>query len=168
MLVGLSLALRPPRESVKELRCHLFAPAVLCGLVAALSITAACRRGTPVNDPSEKPVQADGTISWTVRGPEGTNPIEGRTVTVVNAETGDRQQTATSNLGGFTFKVKPGKYSVELDLRDSEMVVKHPGVIDVHRSDVDPHADFVVAPSRVARPRYHAPRGDDGLGSGIA
>jgi hypothetical protein len=128
----------------------------------------ACRPGTPVIDTTPRPIQADGTISGTVRGPEGTSAIEGRTVEVVNVDTGDRQRVATSNTGGFTFKVKPGRYRVELTLRDGETLVKQPGVIDVNRSDVDAHADFVIGAASVVRPRNHAPRANDGLGAAIA
>ena len=134
------------------------------GIVVLLSL-AACRRGAPVFDPSPRPTQADGTISGTVRGPEGTSAIEGRDVTVVNVDTGVRDQVKTNNAGGFTFKVKPGKYRVELALLSGETLVKQPGVINVNRSDVDAHADFIVGTSRVARPRFAAPRAADGLGS---
>ena len=134
------------------------------GVLVLLSI-AACRRGAPVFDPSPRPAQADGTISGTVRGPEGTSSIEGRDVTVVNVDTGVRAQVKTNNAGGFTFKVKPGKYRVELVLLAGETLVKQPGVINVNRSDVDAHADFVVGNSRIARPRFASPRAADGLGS---
>jgi hypothetical protein len=136
-------------------------------LAAALMIVAACHGG-PVVDLSTKPAQADGTISGIVRGPEGTTAIEGRNVEVINVDTGERQRVATNNTGGFTFKVKPGNYRVELTLLDGEMIVKKPDVIHVNRSDVDAHADFVLAAARVSRPRNRAPRADDGLGSAIA
>ncbi len=119
-------------------------------------------------DTGPKPVQADGTISGIVSGPERTTPIAGRTVEVVEVATGERQRVVTNNAGGFTFKVKPGKYRVEITLREGEKVVKSPGVLDVNRSDVDAHADFVVGTAAVARPRYHAPRADDGLGAAVA
>jgi carboxypeptidase family protein len=138
------------------------------GAVAALLSLAGCRRGVPVLDTSPRPIQADGTISGRVRGPAGTSPIDGRTVEVINVTTGERERTATNNAGGFTFKLKPGKYRVELTLRDGEMLVRQPGVITVNRSDVDADADFVVGTSGVVRPRYHAPRADDGLGSAVA
>lgn len=139
------------------------------GLVAVLLVIAfiagACRQGRPVIDTTPGPSQADGTISGTVRGPEGTSPIDGRLVSVVNVDTGERQQTTTNNAGGFTFKVKPGKYRVELALRDGEVMVKRPSVINVNRSDVDAHADFVLGVSRVMQPRTRLRRGDDGLGA---
>ena len=156
---------------MREIRCHCAHRAgALCivgALVSLLSLTA-CRPGTPVLDLGAKPVQADGTISGIARGPEGTSAIDGRNVEVVNIVTGERQRTTTNNAGGFTFKVKPGKYRVELTLQDGETLIKHPDVIDVNRSDVDAHADFIVGAAKVARPRYHAPRADDGLGAAIA
>lgn len=146
---------------------HRAAALWLGAALAVLAVLAGCHGG-PVVDLGPKPPTADGTISGTVRGPEGTSAIEGRDVTVVNVDTGERQHTVTNNAGGFTFKVKPGKYRVELSLREGESFVKKPDVINVNRSDVDAHADFIVGAPRVSRPRFHAPRADDGLGSAIA
>jgi hypothetical protein len=138
----------------------------LCAIAAvAIIVLAACHG--PVLDLGPKPPTTDGTISGTVRGPEGTSAIDGRDVEVVNVETGERQHTVTNNAGGFTFKVKPGKYRVNVALRDGEAIIKKPDVVDVNRSDVDAHADFVVGTARVSRPRFQAPRADDGLGSAI-
>lgn len=139
----------------------------LVGLWALLNISA-CRQGIPVIDPGEGPAVASGTISGTVRGPAGTSAIEGRTVAVVNVDSGARETTTTSNTGGFTFKVRPGKYRVEVTLQEGETLVKQPGVINVNRSDVDAHADFVIGITRIARPRFAAPRVDNGLGPPIA
>jgi len=155
---------------VRVNRCHCAHRVVALWAVfgaAALVTLGGCRLGVPVIDPGPKPLQADGTISGTVRGPEGTSPVEGRVVQVVNIDTGERQRAVTSNVGGFTFKVKPGKYRVELTLLDGEHLVKKPDVLDVDRSDVDAHADFVLDSPSVERPRYHAPRSDDGLGAAI-
>lgn len=138
----------------------------LIGVAMLLSI-GSCRQGIPVIDPGSKPATAAGTISGTVRGP-GAAAVEGRTVEVVNVETGERERTTTSNTGGFTFKVRPGKYRVELALLEGETMVKRPGVINVNRSDVDAHADFVVSTIRIARPRFAAPKFDNGLGAPIA
>ena len=146
--------------------CRVRTIALLVFAVALFTMVAC--HGGPVVDLSTKPVQADGTISGTVRGPEGTTAIEGRNVEVINLETGERQRVTTNNAGGFTFKVKPGNYRVELTVLDGEMVVKKPDVIHVNRSDVDAHADFVLGAARISRPRNRAPRADDGLGSSIA
>jgi hypothetical protein len=139
----------------------------LSAAIATLLTLAACHGG-PVIDLGPKPLEADGTISGTVRGPEGTSAIDGRTVEVVNVATGERQRATTNSAGGFTFKVKPGKYRVELTLHEGETLVKRPDVMNVNRSDVDAHADFVLGAARVSRPRNHTPRADDGLGSAIA
>jgi hypothetical protein len=125
----------------------------LAALMCAVISIAACRRGVPVVDPGDRPPTTDGTVSGTVRGPEGTSAIADREVRVINVETGERQVTRTNNAGGFTFKVKPGKYRVELALLNGESLLKQPGVMTVNRSDVDAHADFVVGSGKVARPR---------------
>lgn len=140
---------------------------IIAATVLLLSL-AACRQGVPVIDTTPRPPTVDGTISGTVRGPQGTSPIDGRTVEVINVETGERQRIETNNAGGFTFKVKPGRYRVQLQLHPGEAIIKQPGVIRVNRSDVDAHADFVLGVSRTARPRFPRLRGDDGLGSPIA
>ena len=138
------------------------------GAIMAVVCTIAACHGGPVIDLSPKPLEADGTISGTVRETEDTSALEARSVEVVNVETGERQHASTNNAGGFTFKVKPGNYRVELTLQDGETLVKKPDVIHVNRSDVDAHADFVLGVARTSRPRNHPPRSDDGLGSAIA
>jgi hypothetical protein len=144
----------------------LKAAAFLIGLLALFMI--GCRRGIPVIDTSSGPAQADGTISGTVRGPAGTSSIEGRVVHVIDVDTGARQQTTTNSAGGYTVKVKPGKYRVQVELRGGESILKQPGVMDVDRSDVDAYADFVIGQKRVSRPRLPVHQGDAGLGPPIA
>ena len=154
---------------MRELRYHSVAGLLtVAATFCLLSGLIACRQGVPVVDTTPQPQRADGTISGTVRGPEGTSPLTGRTVEVVNLETGERQRTTTNEAGGFTFKVSPGRYQVELLLRDGEVVVKRPGVMSVNRSDVDAHADFVLRVARSARPRPLGNRGFNGLGAASA
>lgn len=86
---------------------------------------------------------------------------------MINVDTGERHRVLTSNTGGFTFKLKPGKYRVEVALLQGESFTKKPGVIDLNRSDVDAYADFVISSTRLSRPRLRL-RTDDGLGSPIA
>lgn len=140
---------------------------VLAALLGCLGLVG-CRQGVPVIDTAPRPAQQDGTISGTVRGPDGTSPIEGRGVQVVNVDTGERQSLTTSTTGGFTFKVKPGKYRVEVTLHEGESVVKAPGVLDLNKSDVDAHADFVIAATRISRPHYPAGDSEGALGPPIA
>ena len=86
---------------------------------------------------------------------------------VVDVVTGNRQSGTTNSTGGFTFKVAPGKYRLEIALHDGESLEKRPGIIEVNRSDVDAHADFVLAVARISHPRYPAYR-DASLGPPIA
>lgn len=140
---------------------------VVIGLV--IISLGACRRGAPVIDTGPRPLDADGTISGTVSGPNGTTRVEGRAVEVVNVATGERMRTNTSNAGGFTFKVAPGRYRVELALLEGEILIRQPGVLNINRSDVDAHADFVIGVSRLSRPRFSPPlRAAGGLGAPIA
>jgi hypothetical protein len=133
--------------------------ATLCAAVMMLAVmsVASCRRGVPVIDPGERPPTTDGTISGTVRGPEGTTSIVGRQVEVVNVATGERLQAKTNNAGGFTFKVKPGKYRVEVDVIQGESILKRPGIMDINRSDVDAHADFVLGSAKASRRKPSPP-----------
>ena len=162
------------RRADNRVRSHW---AVICFIVALLTVVVStgCRRGTQVLDTSARPPVAEGTISGTVRGPERGGTIEGRTVEVVSLETNERQRVTTNCGGGFTLKVKPGKYRVELTLRAGEalvkqpgiMLVKQPGIMNVSRSDVDAHADFVLG-ARESRPRGAGSRTNATLGAPIA
>jgi hypothetical protein len=154
---------------LKEKGCHWRSASRLfwvLTVILGIAVMVACRRGMPVIDTGPRPAQADGTVSGTVRGPEGTSRVEGRTVEVENVDTGERRRTATNNAGGFTFKLPPGKYRLTLTLLPGEALVKQPGVINLNRSDVDAFADFVIGASRISRPRWPRPlRSDDGLGA---
>ena len=78
-------------------RAPLMALLCVAALTAAFISVASCRRGTPILNPGEASQSTDGTISGTVRGPEGTSSIVGRQVEVVNVDTGERQQATTNN-----------------------------------------------------------------------
>jgi Carboxypeptidase regulatory-like domain len=149
--------------------------ALLCvvAIASAVISVSACRQGVPVVDPSERPTTMDGTISGTVRGPVGTSSIAGRQVEVIDVDSGQRQRATTNSAGGFTFKVKPGKYRVEVTLLEGESVLKGPGIMHVNRSDVDAHADFIIGSGKsesgsVARPRMSPGQNESGLGPPIA
>jgi hypothetical protein len=103
-----------------------------------------------------------------VRGPESAGSSDGRVVEVINVETNERQRVTTNDGGGFTVKVKPGNYRVELALREGESLVRAPGVMQVNRNGLDAHADFIIGAGRLSRPRGPAYRTDDGLGSPVA
>ena len=141
---------------------------VVTAIVVCLLTLVACRRGVPIIDTAPKPANPNGTISGIVSGPEGTTALVGRVVEAINVETGERQRETTSSTGGFTFKLKPGKYRVELTLREGETIVKRPGVIDLNKSDVDAHADFVLGVARTSHPHLLDGRSNSGLGPPIA
>jgi hypothetical protein len=168
---GVALAQSHVVSARRATGCHYF-PHWVTGLwlslgILALLMTGACRRGVPVVDVGPKPPDARGTISGAVRGPEGTSPVVGREVQIINADTGERQTVKTGVTGGFTVQVPAGKYRLELPLKDGETLVKRPGIIDLNKSDVDAQIEFVLASVRVSRPRGPAYRVDNGLGSPI-
>ena len=139
---------------------------LLLGIVALLF--AGCRRGVPVVDTAPKPAVARGTITGTVRGPEGTSSVAGRTVEVVNIDTNERHTVTTSETGGFTIELAPGKYRLALELQPGETLTKRPDIVKLDRGDIDSHIEFVISSARVLRPSgpgYHL---DNGLGSPIA
>lgn len=147
-------------------RRRLFSLVSLTLILIVLTGAWGCRRTPPVfeTDPS---AQARVVIEGTIRGPERSTLIDGRTVELVNLTTLERHRASTDAAGIFKFTVKPGDYRVELLLRDGEALVRQPGVIHVDRSDVDADADFVIGTGRASRPRP-AHRVDDGLGSPVA
>jgi carboxypeptidase family protein len=168
-LLGVQLAPAFAMNVFPRPRNRRIARVSAAGVLAALvAVIAAGCHGEAVIDTTPKRTDAAGTISGTVRGPEGTSPIEGRTVEVVNIETGERQHVNTNSAGGFTFKVKPGRYRLELQLRDGESIIKQPGVLQINSSDVDANRDIVVGLVRVSRPRFAVPTNDLGLAPPIA
>jgi len=133
-----------------------------------LLLAAGCRQAVPVVDATPRAVEADATVNGTVRGQAGVSAIEGRVVELVNVDTNERHRARTDDAGGFTFRVKPGTYRVELNLRDGERLLKAPGVMQVDGS-VD--ANFVVGSrsgGAASRPRGPGYQADPGLGSPIA
>ena len=151
--------------------CH-YCPGWVTGLWLSLGVlmllfAGACKPGVPVVDVGPKPPAARGTLTGTVRGPEGMS-LGGRTVEIFNAATGEKFTTQTSSTGGFTIQLPAAKYRVEFPLQSGETLTKRPGTIDLGRGDIDSHVEFVVATSRVNRSRGPAYRVDNGLGSPIA
>jgi len=166
---GIRIEQPPCVSRLRAADCHYCPPWVtavwLVAGVLALLYSTACRRGVPVVDLGPKPPAARGTLTGIVRGPEGSSPMVGRTVEIVDVATGEKHTTTTASNGGFTIELPKGKYRLELPLRDGETLSKRPGVVDLDRGDIDSHIDFVVPFARTARrPSY---RLDNGLGSPI-
>ena len=112
LVAGLRVTMVKFTTNLEGYRAPLTALLCVVALTVAFISVTSCRRGTPILNPGEASLSTDGTISGTVRGPEGTSSIGGRQVVVVNVDSGERQQATTNDAGGFTFKVKPGKYRV--------------------------------------------------------
>lgn len=110
--------------------------------VAALTFLAACRGPVITTDPG---IKAGGTIAGIVRATDGAVPLVTRKVTVINAATGARFETTTGVNGGYTIKVpEAGRYRIEVELRDGEVVAKGPGETDINNGDLDPGRDFEI------------------------
>jgi hypothetical protein len=151
--------------------CHYF-PHWVTGLwlsagLLALLLVGGCGRGVSVVEGAARRPDARGTISGVIRGPQGTSPVIGRDVQVVNTETGARHSARTGEHGGFTIELPAGRYRIELPLRDGETLLKRPGIVDLDTGALDSHVELVLATVRVARPRGPAYRLDNGLGSPI-
>jgi hypothetical protein len=139
---------------------------VLLGLSLLITV-GACRGGGPAVETASA-AAGQGTLAGTLRGPDGTTPIWGRTVQAVNVQTGERREVVTSNSGGFRFELPAGRYRLEPSLRPGEVVVREPGVIDLTHGHVDAPVHILLAASRAAHPHGPAYRINNGLGSPIA
>jgi hypothetical protein len=156
-----------PAEAWRRLASVVCAFATVV-VLAGLSSLSACRPVVPVVDPGTRPAQSNGTISGKVRGAGRRAAVEGRTVEAIDVETGERHREITSSTGGFTFKLKPGKYQVELTLRSGESLTKRPGIIDLNGSDLGTEADFILAAPHNLGPSDPAKLSGSSLGPPIA
>src|SRR5574339_683421 len=109
----------PRRDILYGRRAPLMALLCVVAVATAIGSVGACRRGVPVLDPGARPPTTDGTISGTVRGPEGTSSVANREVSLIAGES----------------------------------ILKQPGIMNINRSDVDAHADFIIGSSKSLRSR---------------
>jgi hypothetical protein len=114
---------------------------VLCG-IALCVLALACRPGTPVIDPGGKPTTRDGTIAGRVIT-DGNAAVVSRVVRAIAAD-GTRHEATTNNAGTYSMKVPPGKYTLEVELREGERLIKGPTETEVNASDLDPDRSFVI------------------------
>jgi uncharacterized protein (DUF58 family) len=141
------------------------AVAALATIALMLFALSAWGRALPKSTAATTP---EGTISGTVRGPNGPGAVHERIVEVVNLSTGERRRMVTNRAGAFTFQVKPGKYRLELMLKPGERLASQPGIIHLGGTALEAHADIVLGRVPVSRPRSPAYRIADGLGSPVA
>jgi hypothetical protein len=111
--------------------------------IGSLLMYAACSRDIVITrDPALK---AGGTIAGIVRATDGSVPLVTRKVTAVNARTGARFETTTGVNGGYTIKVpEEGRYRIEVELREGEVVAKGPEETEINNGDLDPGRDFEI------------------------
>lgn len=113
----------------------------VAALLAALAVVG-CRTGQPIYDRTPENQQTPGTIAGILSA--GGEPVPGRAVHAVEL-TGGRRYTATSSVtGGFSIPVPPGKYRLEVDLREGERILRSPGTIDINESDLDANLEVVI------------------------
>lgn len=112
-------------------------------VVGAFILTAAACRGAVITtDPGLK---AGGTIAGIVRATGGSMPLVTRKVTAIHAATGARFETTTGVNGGYTIKVpEEGRYRIEVELREGEVIAKGPEETDINNGDLDPGRDFEI------------------------
>jgi hypothetical protein len=125
------------------------APSVVVLLVIFAASTAgkSCRHATLVADAGPKPPTAAGTISGQLQTPGNGAPVVGRMVTAINNTDGTRHQVTTNNTGGFTIKVPPGRYRIEVERQSGEVVSGAPTDQQVGESDIDSQLVITVGPS---------------------
>ena len=116
-------------------------------LAMALLLAAGCRTGQPIIGANHD-MSTPGTIGGILQGAGGGSPIAGRSVQAVSLSGGTRYSAVTSVTGGFSIQVPPGKYRLEVELRDGEAITKEPGTIDINKSDLDANIMVEVGPSR--------------------
>jgi hypothetical protein len=115
--------------------------------LTALAGAAGCRPGTPIINTDPNKGTTPGTIAGAVRTLAG-DPLADRRVEAVDTKTGQRFAVQTGVTGGFSIKVPPAHYRLEVELRENEAVEKDPGTIDINASDLDPNMDIVVRVTR--------------------
>jgi hypothetical protein len=120
---------------------------VLLMMFAASTAGTSCRHATLVADAGPKPPTAAGTISGQLRTPGNGAPVVGRTVTAINNADGKRHQVTTNNTGGFTIKVPPGRYRIEVERQSGEVVSGAPTDQQVGESDIDSQLVITVGPA---------------------
>lgn len=130
---------------------------LLTASLCAVLVLAACRTGVPVLDPNRGPASVSGTITGTVSSEDGDSGIAGRKVTAVNVDTGDRMTTVTSSTGGYTLKVPPARYRIEVELAAGEVLVKDEGTFTVSRSELQHDVDLRIGVKRAGNGRIYQP-----------
>ena len=116
--------------------------AAAMAVLLMLSGGCAARHGRPLIGGSTIP-NPTGTISGNVTSTTGT-PLEGRRVSAINMANETHYDATTARDGGYTMKVPPGRYRLEVELRGGDQLAKQPEQTNVTAGDVDEELNFVV------------------------
>ena len=115
-------------------------------VIAVVALAGACRTGQHIFDRAPENQQTPGTIAGILSAGIGGEPVAGRAVHAVEVG-GDRRYSATTSVtGGFSIPVPPGKYRLEIDLREGERILREPGTIDINESDLDANLEVAIGP----------------------
>ena len=74
----------------------------------------------------------------------GGDRLAERGVHAVQVGTAQKFSAVTNVTGGFTIKVPPGDYHLEVDLQPGEKIVREPGTVHINKSDLDANLEIVV------------------------
>jgi len=113
-------------------------------MAVLLMLSGGCgaRHGRPIIGGSTVP-NPTGTLSGIVTSSTGT-PLEGRRVSAIDMSTEQHYDVTTASNGGYTIKVPPGRYRLEVELRGGDQLTKQPEQHQVNIGDVDEKLDFVI------------------------
>ena len=111
--------------------------------VLVLLAGSACRLGQPLLVSAHGDMTTPGTIGG-ILSTVGGGRLAERGVHAVQVGTSQRFSAVTNVTGGFSIKVPPGEYHLEVDLLPGEKIVKEPGVVHINKSDLDANLEIVV------------------------
>ena len=111
-------------------------------LIAVSVLIVGCRTGVPVIDTGDKPPGLEGTLAGRVLT-DGDAAVVSRIVRAIAAD-GTRHEATTNSAGTYSMKVPPGRYKLEVELKEGERLIKGPAETEVNASDLDPDRSFVI------------------------
>lgn len=124
--------------------------------VLAALLVAGCGRGVTVIETTPKQTIGTGTVTGIVTASDGRSPLADRIVEATNVATSERTRAQTNGSGGYTLRLAPGRYRIELRLQPGETLTKKPDKpMDIEVGEIETRVDFAVhkGAGRVSLPR---------------